>query len=406
MPRYGFCQRKRKMRTNCVTPPRILTPERAARAFGYVGRARLPRSSYVYGLKGCQTYHEPPTNIYCESSISDLTTTMYQTSNSLDELRNAIPCLRGGSGGDQDDQRRVPPTLWLLAGGQGRPITISSWEKQKPKKRMDGLLGMAFYGRQAGIPYEPKGKKVKATKARKSCLKSADDATTGQSGTERKVHFKLPEDGPSASSPRASNGHGTSSPENHEHAPTPEPIESNEIPPAFSPLPAADDLSKDTTASSPDTTAANSPADNVNSGPTNHTPPSNTGPPPGAPADTNKGGDSAASAEPGESEAQNNIKSKDVDDQAAASANSIPDTDNSKDAAVGDGGSTDSNNDQTSATANAGNEVPVAASASASSDEKTSDKEQGVPGYKRGRKKRTSILAGGEGDGKGDVGDM
>jgi hypothetical protein len=60
-----------------------------------------------------------------------------------------MPRLRGGAG----EPERVPAALYWLAGGRGRPITVSSWKKQRGKKRMGGLLGMAVFGEKAGKEY-------------------------------------------------------------------------------------------------------------------------------------------------------------------------------------------------------------------------------------------------------------
>jgi hypothetical protein len=61
-----------------------------------------------------------------------------------------IPHLRGGA----SSEIRLPRTLYWLAGGTGRSVTICSWQKQRGKKRMGGLLGMAMNGARAGTEYE------------------------------------------------------------------------------------------------------------------------------------------------------------------------------------------------------------------------------------------------------------
>ncbi|KAF2746041.1 hypothetical protein M011DRAFT_478433, partial [Sporormia fimetaria CBS 119925] len=74
------------------------------------------------------------------------------------------PRLRGGGRsmkcfivpGLSNDDTSLPRSLWYLAGGRGKPITVGQWRAQKPKKRMGGLLGMALYGSKAGKPYEEK----------------------------------------------------------------------------------------------------------------------------------------------------------------------------------------------------------------------------------------------------------
>ncbi|KAF1834684.1 hypothetical protein BDW02DRAFT_579370 [Decorospora gaudefroyi] len=69
-----------------------------------------------------------------------------------------IPSLRGGAGSPSAlrDHKRLPPTLFWLAGGRGRIPSVAGWRSQKPKKRMGGLLGMAVYGEKAGTPYGSK----------------------------------------------------------------------------------------------------------------------------------------------------------------------------------------------------------------------------------------------------------
>lgn len=78
------------------------------------------------------------------------------------------PRLRGGGKSEEtksiaesiinfdDDGARIPSLLWFLVGGTGCPMTVGQWRKQKPKKRMSGVLGIAIYGRKAGMPYEDK----------------------------------------------------------------------------------------------------------------------------------------------------------------------------------------------------------------------------------------------------------
>ncbi|KAF2873746.1 hypothetical protein BDV95DRAFT_593064 [Massariosphaeria phaeospora] len=71
-----------------------------------------------------------------------------------------IPHLRGGAGRSTLlDTDRLPPTLWFLAGGRGRPMTVAQWKTHRPKKRMGGLLGMAVFGTRAGKPYKEERKK-------------------------------------------------------------------------------------------------------------------------------------------------------------------------------------------------------------------------------------------------------
>ena len=69
-----------------------------------------------------------------------------------------IPTLRGGASSTStlSDPDALPPNLFWLAGGRGTTITTGSWKRQKPKKRMGGLLGKLVYGMHAGTVYESK----------------------------------------------------------------------------------------------------------------------------------------------------------------------------------------------------------------------------------------------------------
>ncbi|KAF2851555.1 hypothetical protein T440DRAFT_507412 [Plenodomus tracheiphilus IPT5] len=68
-----------------------------------------------------------------------------------------IHVLRGGAGSPTPStfsvEDKLPPTLFWLAGGKGRPTSVAGWKKSRPEKRMGGLLGMAMFGRRAGVGY-------------------------------------------------------------------------------------------------------------------------------------------------------------------------------------------------------------------------------------------------------------
>ena len=72
--------------------------------------------------------------------------------------RPLIPTLRGGASSlsSLSDHNTLPSNLFWLAGGRGAPITAGSWKRQKPKKRMGGLLGKLVYGTRAGTVYGSK----------------------------------------------------------------------------------------------------------------------------------------------------------------------------------------------------------------------------------------------------------
>jgi hypothetical protein len=48
----------------------------------------------------------------------------------------------------------LPPTLFFLAGGTGKPVSATTWRARRPQRRMGGLLGLAIHGRRAGTRYD------------------------------------------------------------------------------------------------------------------------------------------------------------------------------------------------------------------------------------------------------------
>lgn len=73
-----------------------------------------------------------------------------------------LPRLRGGSGTLKDSDN-LPQALFYLAGGLGPASTAGQWRKQRPKKRMGGLLGMAIFGSKAGTAYDGENEEVSTT---------------------------------------------------------------------------------------------------------------------------------------------------------------------------------------------------------------------------------------------------
>ncbi|KAF9700068.1 hypothetical protein EKO04_001990 [Ascochyta lentis] len=61
-----------------------------------------------------------------------------------------FPHLRGGAASPDD----IPPTLFWLAGGKGKPVSFSGWKQSRPKQRMGGLFGMAVFGKNYGTKYD------------------------------------------------------------------------------------------------------------------------------------------------------------------------------------------------------------------------------------------------------------
>lgn len=92
--------------------------------------------------------------------------------------------LRGGAG----SRARVPASLYWLAGGTGRPVTIGSWNKEKGRKRQGGLLGRVMYGARSGREYE-RGVGDEGS----MCGGSRSGRATVGSGSVRNVSVKEPE---------------------------------------------------------------------------------------------------------------------------------------------------------------------------------------------------------------------
>jgi hypothetical protein len=140
-----------------LPPPRAPAPERIARAIREShGTAALPsnlsRSSTISNTRerpGKSTEHTipavPPLPDHFVAHPPDASLKKPDASSQ----NQTGPSLRGGAG----SEARLPPTLYWLAGGKGKPITVSSWQKTKHKKRRGGLLGMAMYGSKYGKDY-------------------------------------------------------------------------------------------------------------------------------------------------------------------------------------------------------------------------------------------------------------
>ncbi|KAF2678593.1 hypothetical protein K458DRAFT_137349 [Lentithecium fluviatile CBS 122367] len=199
LPMCGCCGYKTPKKLSDDPPPRVVTPERVARALRQNRTAPLPRHLRAHAAcPGSSCPKEPARNDIstCLSHSSDLAQARQQSSPTPDR---EIPHLRGGGGFDLKDTDRVPATLWFLAGGRGHPVTVSSWNKQKPKKRIGGLFGMAIYGHKAGTPY----------KSRQADNTGDQNGNPGFSG-KKKVLFKLPDDSPTSSSSSSSSSESSS----------------------------------------------------------------------------------------------------------------------------------------------------------------------------------------------------
>ncbi|KZM26521.1 hypothetical protein ST47_g2344 [Ascochyta rabiei] len=64
-------------------------------------------------------------------------------------LTHPFPHLRGGAASPDN----IPPTLFWLAGGKGKPVSSNGWKQSRPKQRMGGLFGMAVFGKNYGNKY-------------------------------------------------------------------------------------------------------------------------------------------------------------------------------------------------------------------------------------------------------------
>lgn len=123
--------------------------------------AKVPQSQLVRAprLRGEERNRDQ--NTYYKPGACPLITTLLSlplflssTFEPLEEPPNTkIPRLRGGGRPGWDDADPLPPTLWWLACGSGKPGTIAQWKRQWSKRRMSGFLGMAVYGHKAGTPY-------------------------------------------------------------------------------------------------------------------------------------------------------------------------------------------------------------------------------------------------------------
>lgn len=133
-----------------VAAPRTPVPERIVRATRVkCGRARLPpalRRMHADERQVCQSSntHQVTPNLRGGASSPSIPPQISPP--------HSLPTLRGGAGGG-DSSIRLPPTLFWLAGGKGKPVSIGGWKKTRGKKRMGGLLGLAAYGARAGKGY-------------------------------------------------------------------------------------------------------------------------------------------------------------------------------------------------------------------------------------------------------------
>ena len=174
---------------NDLPPPRVVSSDRVLKKKQKMnGRAPLP--SYMCG----RAQQSPPTAETLEGAVDLLPATTFETTISglpkpsswkrlslsitssfhhqseflinhpaqpapltaTQVLTPPFPHLRGGA----DSPDKIPPTLFWLAGGTGKPISFGGWKQSRPKTRMGGLFGMAVFGERYGKDYKVKNNSV------------------------------------------------------------------------------------------------------------------------------------------------------------------------------------------------------------------------------------------------------
>lgn len=161
--------------------------------------------------------------------------------------------LRGGAGSPSAlrDHERVPPTLFWLAGGKGRPITTASWKSQKPKRRMGGVFGMALHGLDAGIEYGsrkyrgddggsselPRHVAVAVEVSKPATKEKAESVKSGMTHSSRLSYSSRIS--PKSNSSRSSNSHGSAAAVGEAQREVPlDPVPEEAAAPAVDPPPA------------------------------------------------------------------------------------------------------------------------------------------------------------------------
>lgn len=164
--------------TNTLPPP---AAERSARAPGTHHSVQHTHSAPSH-ISTCIRAHSPSPR-FC-STVTQLCprTAQQPLTPPVSTSTPPIPSLRGGAGSASwADSDRLPPKLYWLAGGRGRPITVGSWKQQRGKTRMGGILGMVVSGARAGMEYE-KDKHVSDTA---SVEGGAGSVKSGKSSSKR-----------------------------------------------------------------------------------------------------------------------------------------------------------------------------------------------------------------------------
>jgi hypothetical protein len=199
-----------------LPPPRAPAPERLARALrSSRGRATLPVN--IVRDSAQSSLAKSSTTPSVESDTAALRNSFASGTHQTTSLPlkpyppinhsplNHVPNLRGGA----SSAIKLPPTLYWLAGGRGKPVTIGSWNKQKGKKRRGGWLGMVMYGAGAGKEYDGSGDEGEsgssngsAREAKSESIKSTG-ATAGSSSKGRVSSEKASDESYSKASTKA-----------------------------------------------------------------------------------------------------------------------------------------------------------------------------------------------------------
>lgn len=105
----------------------------------------------------------------------------FQRPDACMQTTDQMPRLRGGAGEADRKPANVPASLLYLAGGTGRKpgqsISVESWNRMKPKKRMGGLLGMMVFGHNSGKSYIPETRNQEVQTD--PCISAVADTGTG-----------------------------------------------------------------------------------------------------------------------------------------------------------------------------------------------------------------------------------
>ncbi|OAL46635.1 hypothetical protein IQ07DRAFT_603365 [Pyrenochaeta sp. DS3sAY3a] len=137
---------------NDLPPVRIATPSKALRARQANGK-KVPLPSYIAKRVSPTTSSGTSSQLPANGTSNSAPTHCAQAPTTA-PLPTTVS-LRGGAGSPSTllDTDRLPPTLFWLAGGMGKPITVRAWKKVRPKMRDATWFGLMAFGRRAGTRY-------------------------------------------------------------------------------------------------------------------------------------------------------------------------------------------------------------------------------------------------------------